>query len=134
MSRHVIFLLLAALSQWLGARTGFRVSALGLPSPWLLLSDMPIFLFFVLIVLKDRLAATSPIKRLLAHGRLLLGLLGFGQILLIVALQHPAWLRPNPLPLLDLLVLALCLYYLLGNRKAGYFFQHYGQSGDDAKV
>jgi hypothetical protein len=128
MSRHFVFLLLAGLSQFMSARSGFDAGAFGLPSAWLLLTDIPVFLLLMLIARKDKLSDGGRLKRLFTQLPQLLALLGLAQLLLIIGLEHKALLRPEPLRLVDLSLLLACVYYLLRNRKAKWFFREYGHN------
>jgi len=131
MSRHLVFLMLAGLSHFVIARSGagYQAGALGLPNPWLLFTDIPVFLFLVLVARKEKLPKAGWLRRLLYRGVPLTVALGVLQLVLILGLEHHLLLRPEPLRLIDLALLLMCLYYLAMNPKVKLFFREYGGLG-----
>ena len=127
MSRHLIFLMLAGLTQFVGARRGFHTDTYWLPEAWLLFADIPVFLFLVLVARKEKLTKQGWLRSILYRGVPLMVALGVLQLLLIVGLEYRLLLKPEPLRLVELVLLVVCVYYLAVNPKLKLFFQEYGQ-------
>jgi len=127
MSRHLIFLMLAGLTQFVGARRGLHTDAYWLPEAWLLFADIPVFLFLVLVARKEKLAKDGWLRRILYRGVPLVVTLGLLQMAMIAGLEHRALLRPEPLLVADFALLAVCVYYLAANPKLRLFFREHGQ-------
>jgi hypothetical protein len=128
-SRHLVFLMLAALSHFVIARSGagFQAGALGLPNPWLLVTDIPVFLFLVLVVRKEKLSKEGWLRRILYLGVPFIVALGVLQIVLIIGLDYRVLLKPELLRVIDLGLLVVCIYYLAANPKVRLFFREYGR-------
>ena len=68
LSRHIVFLLLAGLSHFVAAGSGFKASAIGLPPIWALAVGMPVFLFLILVARKEKLPKSRLQKRVFIHA------------------------------------------------------------------
>ena len=126
MSRHLLFLMLAGLTQFVGARRGLHTGTYWLPEAWLLFADIPVFLFLVLVARKEKLAKDGWMRKILYQGVPLTVTLGMLQLFMIAALDYRLLLTPEPLLVADFVLLAMCVYYLAANPKVRLFFREYG--------
>lgn len=126
MSRHLIFLMLAGLTQFVGARRGLQTDTYWLPEVWLLFADIPVFLFLVLVARKEKPTKGGWLRRILYRGVSVTVSLGVLQLALIAGLDHQLLLKPDLLRVGDFALLGGCVYYLALNPKVKLFFLEYG--------
>jgi len=81
LSRHLIYLILAAVSQFRGAAGQIDTSALALPPAWLLPLSFPSFILFFLVLNRERFGASSWWRVIIKWSKPLLLLIAATQFL-----------------------------------------------------
>jgi len=126
LSRHLLFLLLGGLSEFLSRGGGFNVSDLGLPPAWSLWLDLPVFGFLLLVLRKDKLPAGGWFRALLRRGVPLLLGLAAAQLALLIVFDFVRVRDPGLLRMADVVLMVVCLFYLASDYKVKFFFKTYG--------
>ena len=134
LSRHLLFLMLGGLSQFLSRGGEFKLSVMELPLAWTLFLDIPAFLFLLMILRREKLADGGVSRRLLPHGVTISVALGAAQIILLLALEHRILLKPDLLRALDLLALGILLRYLIVDPKLKLFFRECGATSAEQEA
>ena len=123
LSRYLLYLLIVAVSHAMGAAGQIRASAFGLPPAWLLPASAASFLLLFLVLNRERLGRKNWWRAVLKWSRLLLLVISLFQFLFILLTQYEAKLDIDPIRIMDLGLILLCVRYLITDRKLAVYIR-----------
>lgn len=127
LARHLLFLLLAGLSEFMSRGGDFQVASLGLPPVWALIYDIPLIAFLLLVLRKDKLPDSGVLRRILYRGAPLLLGLAVLQLVLSIFLELGDLRHPGLKHMADTVLMVMCIFYLASNDRIRRFFKEYGR-------